>query len=167
MQTRSRLIPRTPFTPLDRWARRTALTLVCTGWLSTWLPALPSAGQEDSSWTFEVTHFEPFGNSQTLIRLKPAPHGREFPRSCSELTLYSAYEPSRWTPEMRQTVRPSHHLEALEHLQTAHLAKKLVRLGSFDRGFGAIPGYPKCEVASRGLMRVREEDEGLAIYSFY
>lgn len=160
-------MPRKHPNPFGQSTRSHSLSRAWVGLISASLLAASAAGQDDSSWTFEVTHFQPFESSQTLIRLKPAPRGREFPRSCEELTLYSAFEPSRWNTKMRQALRRDDHEEALKHLQEAHLTNKLVRLGSFDRGFGAIPEYPRCEVASRGLMRIREKDEHWAIYSFY
>jgi hypothetical protein len=126
----------------------------------------PAMAEDDTSWTFDVLEVVHQGDDDVLVRLKPAPLGRKFPRSCDELTIHSTFAPRKVQGSGRRTNRDEH-VEALRALLQAQAEKRLIRVGSIDTGFGAIPNKPKCEVSSRVLRRLLEDDDVWAIYSFY
>lgn len=126
----------------------------------------PAIAEDDRSWTFDVLEVVWHGDDDVLVRLKPAPSGRKFPRSCDELTIHSTFAPRKVKGYGRDTSRDEH-VEALRALLQAQAQKRLIRIGSIDTGFGAIPDKPKCEVSSRVLRRLIEDDDVWAIYSFY
>jgi len=130
------------------------------------LASAPALAEDDTSWTFDVLEVLRHGDGEVLVRLKPVPPGREFPRSCDELVIHSTFEPQQVASAARDTSR-NEHLEALRALLQAQAEKRLLRVGSIDTGFGAIRGKPRCEVASRVLRRLMEDDGVWAVYSFY
>jgi len=129
--------------------------------------AAPTAAEDNTSWTFDVLEVVQKRDDDVLVRLKPVPPGRDFPRSCDELTIHSTFAPSKViTPSGRKISRNAHS-EAIRTLLQAKTAKSILRVGSIDTGFGAILGKPKCEVASRAFARLMEDDNVWAVYSFY
>ena len=132
------------------------------------LAVSPEVSAEDNrSWSFEVVRLQEIDDRRTVIHLRPIPPGKRYPRSCKELVLHAEFDPTKMTPEQRSFLYRRGHDEAIRLLREADLTKKLVRIGSMDTGFGAIPGRPRCEVASRGLRVLSEDEGGRAIYSFH
>ena len=133
----------------------------------TFIVGASALAQDNTSWTFDVLEVLRLGDDDVLVRLKPVPPGRTFPRSCDELTIHSTFAPKKVTLPIARDISRDEHLEALRALLQAQSAKQILRVGSIDTGFGAIPDKPKCEVASRALKRLIEDDGVWAVYSFY
>ena len=127
----------------------------------------PALAQDNTSWTFDVLEVTDRGDDLVLVRLKPVPPGREFPRSCDELTIHSTFSPRNVTAPAGRTITRDDYVDAIRTLLQAKMSKRILRVGSIDTGFGAIMDKPKCEVASRALVRLMEEDNVWAVYSFY
>ena len=131
------------------------------------LAGVPAAAQDNTSWTFDVLEVTDRGDDAALVRLKPVPSGREFPRSCDELTIHSTFSPIGGTAPSGRRITRKDHRDAIRALLQAQMSNQILRVGSIDTGFGAIQDKPKCEVASRALVRLLEEDNVWAVYSFY
>jgi len=131
------------------------------------MASAPATAIDNTSWTFDVLDVVIELDDNVLVRLKPVPPGRNFPRSCEELIIHSTFAPRKIHTPSGETISQDSHLEAIRTLLQAKNAKNLLRVGSIDTGFGAIPGKPKCEVASRAFSRLMEEDNVWAVYSFY
>ena len=127
----------------------------------------PALARDNTSWTFDVLGVLHRGDGDVVVRLKPVPPGREFPRSCGELTIHSTFAPRKVNAAVGRGITRDEHLEAIRALLQAQTVKQILRVGSIDTGFGAIPGAPKCEVASRAFRRLMEDDGAWAVYSFY
>ena len=124
------------------------------------------AQNRPGSWTFEVIEVassEPEGH---IIRLRPSPPGRHFPRSCDTFVLYAIFDTSSWSESGRAGVGRSGHERAIHKLKQAAVTRDLVRLGTFSRGFAAIDEKPRCEVASRALQLVVRDGQ-TAILSYF
>ena len=132
----------------------------------TFIVGASALAQDNTSWTFDVLEVLRLVDDDVLVRLKPVPPGRTFPRSCDELTIHSTFAPLKIKGTGRGTNRDEH-VEALRALLQAQAVKRIIRVGSIDTGFGSIPDKPKCEVASRVLRRLMEDDGVWAVYSFY
>ena len=109
---------------------------------------------------------EDLGEEQVL-RLVPAPRGPRFPRSCATLVVHVRPDPEQLEPRKRALALPKSQAQALRRLRAALEAGRLVRFGRLEEGFGPLEGRPECEVASRGLLLLRESDGALAVYSLY
>jgi len=145
---------------MNRLAAALALTAIA-------LVGAPAIAQDNTSWTFDVLEVTNQVDDNVLVRLKPVPPGREFPRSCDELTIHATFAPRKVSSPRGRTITRDDQIDAVRALLQAKLSKQILRVGSIDTGFGAIPEKPKCEVASRAFVRLLEEDNVWAVYSFY
>ena len=120
-----------------------------------------------ATWTFEVVEVSRADRDQALIRLRPRPPGRKFPRSCEIFVVHSHFDLETWSLAGRNAVTREGHERSLRLLEQAHATGDIVRFGAVGRGFGAIAESPKCEVASRGLQIVVEDDGTPVVYSVF
>jgi hypothetical protein len=147
--------------PTKVW-RRLAATLVLL------LPCADVAHASTAAiWTFEVLEVSIADRDETLIRLRPRPPGRKFPRSCETFVVHAYFDLESWSPSGRRVVTREGHERSLRLLQQAQITHDIVRFGAVGRGFGAIAESQKCEVASRGLQIVVEDDGTSAVYSVF
>ena len=135
------------------------------------LMLLPRAGATQpstvASWSFEVLEVSNVDRDEALIRLRPRPPGRKFPRSCEIFVVHARFDLESWSPSGRHAVTRDGHERSLRLLQQAQATGDIVRVGALGRGFGAIEDSPKCEVASRGLQIVVEDDGAPVVYSVF
>ena len=132
---------------------------------------LPCAGVTHAgtaaTWTFEVLEISKADRDEALIRLRPRPPGRKFPRSCETFLVHAYFDLETWSPSGRRTVTREGHERSLRLLQQAQVTGDIVRFGAVGRGFGTIAESPKCEVASRGLQIVVDDDGTPVVYSVF
>jgi hypothetical protein len=126
-----------------------------------------TAGAETPDWTFEVAEVSRENEDYHLIRLRPLPPGRKFPRSCAPLVVHSTFDLSEWSPEGRIALSFESHERALRTLRQAQATGTIVRFGVIGRGFAAIKESPRCEVASRALAYVVLDDGSTVVYSLF
>ena len=134
----------TPGGPL-RERPSTGRRRAAAGWLSLCLVcvAAQAAADDNRSWSFEVAELREVNERHTVIRLRPVPPGRRFPRSCRELVLHAGFDRRQMTPRQRSFLDRRGHDEAIRVLREAELTNELVRLGSIDTGFGAMKDRPR------------------------
>jgi hypothetical protein len=140
------------------------------GFAATLALLLPCAGAAHAAtavtWTFEVLEVSRTDRGETLIRLRPRPPGRKFPRSCETFVVHARFDLETWSPTNRRIVTREGHERSLRLLQQAQATGDIVRFGAVGHGFGAIAERPKCEVASRAL-RFFVDDGTPAVYSVF
>jgi hypothetical protein len=124
------------------------------------------AQNRPESWTFEVIEVAPTDPEGHIIRLRPSPSGRRFPRSCENFILYAIYDTSSWSDSGREKVERAGHDRAIRKLEQAIVTRDIVRLGTLNRGFAAIDDKSRCEVATRALQVVIRDGQ-TAILSFF
>jgi len=124
------------------------------------------ADDGDKAWTFEVLEIAESDPEGHIIRLRPSPPGKRFPRDCSTFVIYSIFDVSDWSDTGQQHVTPSRHARALHHIVQARASDRLIRIGVLGRGFAAMHEKGRCEVASRALQHV-VRDGNPAILSFF
>jgi hypothetical protein len=147
--------------PTKVW-RRIAATLALL------LPCTDAAHADTAAtWTFEVIEISRAGRDEALIRLRPRPPGRKFPRSCETFVVHAHFDLETWSPSSRRVVTREGHERSLRLLQQAQITHDIVRFGAVGRGFGAVAESQKCEVASRGLQIVVEDDGTSVVYSVF
>jgi hypothetical protein len=120
-----------------------------------------------ATWTFEVLEVSRADRNEALIRLRPRPPGRKFPRSCETLVVHAYFDLETWSPSGRRVVTREGHERSLRLLQQAQITRDIVRFGAVGHGFGAVAESQECEVASRGLQIVVEDDGTSAVYSVF
>jgi hypothetical protein len=132
---------------------------------------LPSAdlarAARPAVWTFEVVEIKRVDRDETLIRLRPTPPGKKFPRSCETLLVRSYFNVENWSPDGQTAMTRRGHERSLRLLEQAQATGDIVRFGALGRGFGAIPEAPRCEVASRGLRIAVADDGAPVVYSVF
>ena len=132
------------------------------------LPCTDAAHADTAvTWTFEVLEVSRADRDEVLIRLRPKPPGRKFPRSCETFVVHAHYDLETWSPSGRRAVTREGHERSLRLLQQAQITSDIVRFGAVGRGFGSVAESQKCEVASRGLHIVVEDDGSSAVYSVF
>ena len=131
------------------------------------LAGAAASARDDTSWSFTVLEVRQVVGDRVLVRLKPTPPGKDFPRSCDVFTIHSRFEQDHLNDAYAHRITRADHLEAIRALLQARATGKILRVGSIDTGFGAIPDRPRCEVASRSLSVLMEDDGVPAVYSFY
>jgi hypothetical protein len=141
-----------------RIAATLALLLVCT-----------DAAYADTAvaWTFEVLEVARITRDSALIRLRPRPPGRKFPRSCETLVVNAYFDLESWNPSARRVVTREGHERSLRLLQQAQITGDIVRFGAVGHGFGAVAEAQRCEVASRGLQIIVDDDGTPVVYSVF
>jgi hypothetical protein len=120
-----------------------------------------------ATWTFEVLEVSRADRNEALIRLRPRPPGRKFPRSCETFVVHACFDLETWSPSGRRVVTREGHERSLRLLQQAQITRDIVRFGAVGHGFGAVAESQECEVASRGLQIVVEDDGTSAVYSVF
>jgi len=120
-----------------------------------------------ATWTFEVLEISEGNRGEALIRLRPRPPGRKFPRSCEIFLVHAYFDLDTWSPSGRKAVTREGHERSLRLLQQAQVTGDIVRFGAVGHGFGAIAESPKCEVESRGLQIVVDDDGTPVVYSVF
>jgi hypothetical protein len=132
---------------------------------------IPFAGaahaDETVAWTFEVLEVSRIDRDRHLIRLRPRPSGRKFPRSCETFVVHALFDLEIWSATSRRMVTRVGHERSLRLLEQARITNEIVRFGALGHGFGAIAESPKCEVASRALQMIVEDDGTSAVYSVF
>jgi hypothetical protein len=147
--------------PTKVWRRIAAI-------LALLLPCTDAAhASTAATWTFEVLEVSRTNRDEALIRLRPRPPGRKFPRSCETFVVHADFDLETWSPSSRRAVTREGHERSLRLLQQAQITRDIVRFGAVGRGFGAVAESQKCEVASRGLQIVVEDDGTSAVYSVF
>ena len=106
-------------------------------------------------------------DDEDLIRLRPQPRGKKFPRSCETFVVRVRYDMGTWSAAGRQSVTRAGHERSLRLLVQAQATKDIVRFGAVGRGFAAIPDRPKCEVSSRALVVLVDSDGSSTVYSIF
>jgi hypothetical protein len=132
---------------------------------------LPCAGvtraAKPAVWTFEVVEISRVDRDEALIRLRPRPPGRKFPRSCEIFHVHARYDLETWSLSARRAVTREGHERSLRLLEQAQATGDIVRFGAVGRGFGTIVESTKCEVGSRGLQIVVEDGGTPVVYSVF
>lgn len=118
------------------------------------------------SWTFEVLEVAESVPEGHIIRLRPSPAGKHFPRSCNTFVIYSVFDVRGWSPTGQSAVSRSSHDRAIKTLEQANVSDRLVLVGTFGNGFAAMVEKSRCEVASLVLQYVVRKGNA-AIISFY
>ena len=129
--------------------------------------ATGSARAEAPSWTFEVVEIVDATDGGHVLHLVPAPRGEELPRSCEVFVVHARYDDGQWEPSMRRYVSRESHRKSLRRLRQAQASNFLIRFGAGGQGFGAIAGASSCEVSSRGLSTLKDDDGGFTTWSFH
>ena len=124
------------------------------------------AGDGGLSWSFEVLEVAESTPEGHIIRLRPSPPGKNFPRSCDTFVIYSIFDVRGWSSTARNDVSRKSHDRAIKTLQQADVSDRLIRIGTFGAGFAAMEEKSRCEVASLALQHV-VRDGTAAIISFY
>jgi len=130
------------------------------------LAAPAHSGEGETSWTFEVLEVAESVPPGHIIRLRPSPPGAHFPRSCAAFVVYSIFDIHDWSESGRRKVTRKSHDRAVQALEQAQVANRLVRMGTIGHGFAAMQEKTRCEVASRALQYT-VHDGNAAILSFY
>jgi hypothetical protein len=132
---------------------------------------LPCAGAVQAAksvtWTFEVIEVSRIDRDEALIRLRPRPPGRKFPRSCETFVVHARFDLETWSPAGRDVLFREDHERSLRLLEQAQATGGIVRFGAVGHGFGAIADKPECEVASRALWFRVDDDGKPAVYSVF
>ena len=129
--------------------------------------AAPALAEGVATWTFEVVEFSQVGRDEHLIRLKPRPPGKKFPRSCETFIVRSRFDLESWSPAARDRFGRVGHERSLRLLQQAQVTHDIVRIGAIGLGFGSIPERPRCEVTSHGLDLRIDRAGTSVVYSLY
>jgi hypothetical protein len=136
------------------------------GWVALLCSGAALADDGGLSWSFEVLEVAESVPEGHIIRLRPSPPGKHFPRSCDTFVIYSIFDVREWSSAARGTVTRESHDRAIRAVQQANASDRLIRIGTLGDGFAAIFEKPRCEVASRALRHVvRHGSE--AVISFY
>lgn len=126
----------------------------------------PAARGEERAvdWSFEVIDVAevPHGH---VLRLKPMPPGRKFPRSCDVFVVHATFSDDDVPDTAGLSITRKQHGDAIRHLERARTSGEIVRFGSIGRGFAKITGGPRCEVASQGLIHIVKGDGRSAVFS--
>lgn len=130
------------------------------------LVSAPAEARQDHNWSFEVLEVKE-GIGGHVIRLRPMPPGKKFPRSCKALVVHAAHDVDEWSDANRQAASLANHERSLKILQQAQAAGKIVRFGAIGRGFTAFDEGSECEVASRALVYIVGSDGTLVVYSLF
>lgn len=125
------------------------------------------ARADTREWSFEVLDVTNVGPDTNVIRLRPAPPGEHFPRSCETFIVYSFYDIEDWSGAGRRIAPQSGHERSVQMLLQAQIMHTIVRLRSVGRGFGARPEAPRCEVSSRALNFALDPGGAAVIFSFH
>jgi hypothetical protein len=130
---------------------------------------LPGAAHADAnpSWSFEVIEVTRTEGDEHLIRLRPQPPGKRFPKSCETFVVRVRYDMSTWSAASRQSVTRAGHERSLRLLAQAQATKDIMHFGAIGQGFAAIPDRPKCEVSSRALVVLVDRDGIATVYSVF
>jgi hypothetical protein len=130
--------------------------------------AFAAAGASDRAvdWSFEVLEVSPEPGGH-LVRLKPMPPGRKFPRSCETFVVHATYAADGGSRNPHLTISRQGHEDALRYLERAEASRKIVRFGSVGRGFAAIADSPRCEVASQALVSIVKSDGRAVVFSVF
>jgi hypothetical protein len=132
--------------------------LLCTG--------TAFAGDGGMSWSFEVLEVVESVPEGHIIRLRPSPPGKNFPRSCETFVIYSIFDVRDWSQAARNRASRKSHDRAVKAIEQANAAGRLIRIGTLGNGFAAIAEKPRCEVASQVLQLVVRDGQA-AVISFY
>jgi hypothetical protein len=124
------------------------------------------AGDDATSWTFEVLEVTESNPPGHIIRLRPSPPGRSFPRSCPVFVIYSIFDIDDWSESARREISRAQHDRAVLALVQAQASNRLIRIGTLGPGFAAMQEKSRCEVASRALQHTVYRGTP-AILSFY
>ena len=117
-------------------------------------------------WSFEVLEVSPEGDGH-LLRLRPLPPGRKFPRSCETFVVHAVYGlDGRSRVDGTRATRERHE-RSLTALRQAQATGDVLRFGAVGRGFAAIEDSPRCEVASYGLVYFIQQDGSSVVYSIF
>jgi len=130
------------------------------------LTSLPASARA-SEWTFEVIEVSRENEDYHLLRLRPLPPGRKFPRSCETLVVHSTFDLNEWSEESRIALSREGHERALLKLRQAQTTGAIIRFGVVGRGFAAIKESPPCEVASHALAYIVHDDGSAVVYSLF
>jgi len=147
--------------------RRTARGLFAVAAAAVLTLTSHAAEAQPPDWTFEVMDVSRENDDYHLIRFRPLPPGRSFPRSCESLVVHSTFDLSEWSPQNRNALSVEGHERALRTLRQAQTTGAIVRFGVIGRGFAAIKASPPCEVASRALAHVVLDDGSTVVYSLF
>jgi len=139
----------------------------CVGVGAVGLGLPDSARAGAAEWSFEVLDVVSGGGGTNLIRLRPAPPGKDFPRSCETFVVHSFYDIGDWSSAGRKPVTRTAHERSVQMLIQAQVTHTIVRIRSVGRGFGARPEAPRCEVTSRALSFAPDPGGIPVIFSFY
>lgn len=140
----------------------------CSAVVAAWLGLAPLAATAQSfDWTFEVVEVSRENDAYQLLRLRPLPPGRSFPRSCEMLVVHSTFDLGEWSTGSRMALSAEGHERALQKLRQAQTTGAVVRFGVIGRGFAPIEQSPRCEVASRALVYVLDEGGSGVVYSLF
>jgi len=120
-----------------------------------------------ANWSFEVVEISIVDRDEALVRLRPRPPGKKFPRSCGIFVVHARFDLESWSPPGRRAVTRDGYERSLRLLQQAQATGDIVRFGAVGHGFGLIEDSPRCEVASRGLQIVVEDDGTPVVYSVF
>jgi hypothetical protein len=129
--------------------------------------ATPALADGAASWTFEVLDFSQVGDNEHLIRLKPSPPGKKFPRSCETFVVRARFALDDWSAAARGRYGRIGHERSLRLLEQAQVTHDIVRIASIGLGFGSIPERPRCEVMSHALQLRIDRAGTSVVYSLY
>jgi hypothetical protein len=123
--------------------------------------ALPTPGIcGGNEWPFYVS-VAPAASGCTVVQLKPAEIGKDFPLSCKQFTLSACYNWSWW--QLHKPVSRSEHERAIGFLLHAQSEGIAVRFGAMGEGFGNVVKGEACQASSAALQIV----DGNAVYSYF
>jgi hypothetical protein len=140
-----------------------ALAIAAALLLANALPARAGA----RLWSFLVLDVAQVGDGAHVIRLKPAPPGKAFPQSCSNLVVHARFDLEEWSAEGRQGLTRQSHDRSVQLLLQAQATEGIVRLGALGLGFSAESEESACEVVSRGLQIELDPTGAPVIFSVY
>ncbi len=134
--------------------------------LATLLISPSPAPAQYPSWSFEIAEIVEIDPQAHIIRLIPAPSGLAYPRTCEEFVIHARFRDGTvWS--LDGLFSSATYEKAIRTLRQSQTRKELVRVGSFERGFGAIDPELPCEVRSLGLAVLNDPDGIPAVYSIY
>jgi len=129
--------------------------------------AVQAARANATEWSFEVVEVQRIDRFEHLIRLRPNPPGKKFPRSCETFVIHSSYDLEDWSSAGQKLATRESHERSVQLLLQAQAMRSLVRIASVGRGFGSIPEAPRCEVSSRALTFAPDPGGSPVIFSLY
>jgi len=77
------------------------------------------------------------------------------------------FDVSTWSPVGRLLATREDHDRSLQMLRRAKSTGEIIRFGAVGRGFAAVADATRCEVASRALVPVLDEDGTWVVYSVF